>query len=456
MLNFRLARPVAILDIGGIESLRRIDLEQGLIRVGAMARQRDVERRVEDRGEHGLLLDALRKVAHPVIRNRGTVGGSLAHADPAGELPAALAGAGGRVLTASSRSERWIEAADLFRFHLTTSLEEDEVILEAEFPVLDERSASSVVEVTRRHGDFALAGICASLTASKDSRSIASARLAYFGVAPTPVRGVGAERLISGEVPSGPLFRAAGQAASEIVRAPESDQASAAYRRELVAVVTEKALATAAERLADGRAFAMSAAPETAPARTPDSRPPGRADSPHRAHRQRNAPDRRDEHAPPLERLVATRARPHRDSRRLRAWSLRGLHRPLGREPGPLVPPAGGPVPRFATSSRSRACRRATARSARSSRPSRQAHALQCGFCTPGFVVAVTALLEEVSSSEILSDDEIREHLAGNLCRCTGYQNLVKAVAALLAEPPRARPRARRPRRPADGHGTLR
>ncbi len=249
MLNFRLARPAAIVDIGGVESLRFVELEDGVLRVGAMARQRAVERALEVRTHNSLVLDALRHVAHPVIRNRGTLGGSLAHADPAGELPATLLALNGRVRVANLAGERWIEAADLFVFHLTTSLKDDELLIEAEFPALDRRTAASVTEVTRRHGDFALAGVCATVTASADGRRIANARLAFLGIAPTPVRGDDVESLLTDEKPSMGLFGAAGRLAGGLVLTPDVDQATVSYRRQLVAVVTERALVTASDRL---------------------------------------------------------------------------------------------------------------------------------------------------------------------------------------------------------------
>ncbi len=107
MLNFRLARPAVIVDIGAVEALRHVALEKGVLRVGAMTRQRTLEKTLEARRAHPLVLQALRHVAHPVIRNRGTIGGSLAHADPAAELPTALLAVDGRVKVASSVRERW-------------------------------------------------------------------------------------------------------------------------------------------------------------------------------------------------------------------------------------------------------------------------------------------------------------------------------------------------------------
>ena len=253
MLNFRLVRPTAIVDIGGVEALRHVALDQGTLRVGAMTRQRSLERVLEAKSPHSLVLQALRHIAHPIIRNRGTVGGSLAHADPAAELPAALLALDGQVKVANSARERWIQARDLFLFHLTTSLDDDEILVEAEFPAPDRLCANAVVEVSQRHGDFAAAGVCATVTAAADRRSIAGARLAYFGIATTPVRGDAAELLLTGEQPSQTLFRAAGRLASTHCMPPDHGDAATDYRRHLMVTVTERALAAATERLKAGR-----------------------------------------------------------------------------------------------------------------------------------------------------------------------------------------------------------
>jgi aerobic carbon-monoxide dehydrogenase medium subunit len=253
MLNFRLVRPTAVVDIGGIDALRQVALDKGTLRVGAMTRQRSLERLLEAKNPHSLVLQALRHIAHPIIRNRGTVGGSLAHADPAAELPAALLALDGQVKVANSVRDRWIQARDLFLFHLTTSLDDDEILVEAEFPAPDRPCAAAVAEVSQRHGDFAAAGVCAALNAAEDGRSIASARLAYFGIATTPVRADAAEHLLAGEQPSQPLFRAAGKLASAHCLPHDQDDTATDYRRQLVVTVTERALAAASERLKAGR-----------------------------------------------------------------------------------------------------------------------------------------------------------------------------------------------------------
>lgn len=165
LLNFRLARPAHLVDINRIAELGYVRHTDAGLAVGACTRQADVS-------GHPLLEKALRLVAHPVIRNRGTVVGSIVHADPAAELPATLLALGGHVVARSVRGERRIPAEELFVGPLQTSLAADELAVEAWFPLLD----GAIAEESRRHGDFALAGAVR-----------AGDRLALFGVAPTPV-----------------------------------------------------------------------------------------------------------------------------------------------------------------------------------------------------------------------------------------------------------------------------
>jgi carbon-monoxide dehydrogenase medium subunit len=174
LLNFRLARPAHLVDINRVGSLDRIYERDGGVAIQALARQAAVED--SDLVHHvcPLLGAAIRLVAHRVIRNRGTVCGSLAHADPASELPAVLLALGGHVVARSTRGERAIEAAGLFQGVMETALAPDELLVEAWFPASPKPFA--VIEESRRHGDFALAGVVR-----------AADRLALFGVAPTPV-----------------------------------------------------------------------------------------------------------------------------------------------------------------------------------------------------------------------------------------------------------------------------
>lgn len=174
LLNFRLARPAHLVDINRIPNLDRVYERDGGVAVQAVARQADVEDSHVVARACPLLLAAVRLVAHRVIRNRGTVCGSLAHADPASELPAVLLALGGNVIARSTRGDRVIAAVDLFTSVMQTTLAQDELLVEAWFPASPKQSA--ITEESRRHGDFALAGAV-----------LAGDRLALFGVAATPV-----------------------------------------------------------------------------------------------------------------------------------------------------------------------------------------------------------------------------------------------------------------------------
>ncbi len=211
LLNFRLARPAHIVDINRISSLDRIYERDGGVAVQALARQAAVEDSDLIARVSPLVSAAVRLVAHRVIRNRGTICGSLAHADPASELPAVLLALGGHVVARSARGERVISADVLFRGVMDTALEPDELIVEAWFPTIAEPFA--IIEESRRHGDFALAGVVR-----------AADRLALFGVAPTPVLADPRDPA-RGLQPSGDL------------------EASPEFRLHLVRVLTEKAFA---------------------------------------------------------------------------------------------------------------------------------------------------------------------------------------------------------------------
>lgn len=174
LLNFRLARPAHIVDINRVRGMDAIYERDGGVAVQALARQADVEDSEKVERACPLLAAAVRLVAHRVIRNRGTVCGSLAHADPASELPAVLLALDGHVIARSTRGERLVPAGELFRGVFETALAPDELLVEAWFPASS--GAFAVKEESRRHGDFAIAGVVR-----------AADRLALFGVAATPV-----------------------------------------------------------------------------------------------------------------------------------------------------------------------------------------------------------------------------------------------------------------------------
>jgi carbon-monoxide dehydrogenase medium subunit len=211
LLNFRLARPAHLVDINRVSGLDRVYERDHGVAIQALARQADVEDSDLVARTCPLLRDAVRLVAHRVIRNRGTVCGSIAHADPASELPAALLALGGHVVARSTRGERTIPAGELFTGVFETALAPDELLVEAWFPA--SRPPAVILEESRRHGDFALAGVVR-----------AGERLVLFGVAPTPVL-VDPRDPAQGLQPSGDL------------------EATPDFRRHLVRVLTERAFA---------------------------------------------------------------------------------------------------------------------------------------------------------------------------------------------------------------------
>jgi len=249
LLNMRLARPALVVDLNRVEGLDYIREDDGWLAIGAMTRQRDVELSDVVRRRQALLWQATRLIAHPQIRNRGTVGGSIAHADPAAEYPAAAVALGAEVRVAGPNGERAISAADFFVSYLTTALQPAEIVTEVRWPVLHEGAGWSVMEITRRHGDFALAGVMTTLRL--DHGRCVDARIVLFGVAPTPVRAIEAEQSLAGEQPNEKLFAAAGEKAAAALDEPLSDvHASAEYRRQLARVLTRRALAEASARAA--------------------------------------------------------------------------------------------------------------------------------------------------------------------------------------------------------------
>lgn len=250
LLNMRLARPAALVDINRVAGLDYIHEENGALVIGAMTRQRTLEQSDEVRRGNPLLHAAVASIGHPQIRNRGTIGGSLAHADPAAELPAAVLALGGELVAAGPSGRRIVAAADFFVTFLTTALEPDEVLVELRVPPLAVQTGWGFQEFARRHGDFALAGVALSLTLDGGS-SCSDARIALFGVGSTPVRATHAEVALRGEKPSPALFERAGDDVRDELEEPLSDiHASADYRRHVAGVLTSRALAEAAARAA--------------------------------------------------------------------------------------------------------------------------------------------------------------------------------------------------------------
>jgi xanthine dehydrogenase iron-sulfur cluster and FAD-binding subunit A len=389
LLNFRLARPAHLVDVNRLDQLAGVYERDGGVAVGAVVRQAEAERHPLLRERCPLVPLALRHVAHHVVRNRGTVCGSLAHADPAAELPAALLALGGHVVARSAaRGERTIEASDLFAGAFETALAPDELLTEAWFPA-HRAGDVALVEESRRHGDFAMAGVARH-----------GDRLALFGVAATPVLADPADPT-RGLAPSGDL------------------EASPEFKLQLVRVLVARAVHS----------------PAVAP---PHPEPP--------------LPRRRELSVAGFSVNGASRPAPS-SARRLLSDYLRGelgltgTH--VGCEHGVCgcctVLLDGRPV---------RSCLLLAVQAEGHEvttieglapddgplhpvqRAFHQCHGLQCGFCTPGFVLAVVGLLADNPAPTAA---EIDEGIAGNLCRCTGYASIrrsVRRAAELLREAP--------------------
>ncbi|HEX2313015.1 MAG TPA: FAD binding domain-containing protein [Thermomonospora sp.] len=254
LLTMRLAAPDRLVDINRVAGLDTLEVTAAGVRVGALTRHARVERSAEAAAAQPLLRQALRHVAHPVIRNRGTVVGSLAHADPAAELPAVLALLGGTVEAASTAGRRTVAADGFFLGPLESALTPGELAVSAFFPALPPQTGTAFTEVARRHGDYALAGVAA-LVALDDDLRVRDARVACLGVGDTPVVVDLAEPAAQGQAgrPPGDCdWGPAGECAAARVDPDGDIHAGADYRRHLVGVLTRRALAEAARNALPG------------------------------------------------------------------------------------------------------------------------------------------------------------------------------------------------------------
>ena len=247
LLNLRLARPAHVVDINGLTEIGQIAAANGGIEIGAMVRQRAAERSTLVRERNPLLAEALPLIGHPQIRNRGTIGGSLAHADPASELPAVAAALDADLVIRSARGQRVLKPEQFFQTFLTTAIEPDELLVELRLPAWPSNAGWSYQEISRRHGDFAMVGVACVLRLNA-SGTIAGARLAYTGAGAAPIRAHEAESALVSQPPTPDTFTAAAEQAANALD-PQSDvHAPAAYRRQVAKVLTRRALTEAAGR----------------------------------------------------------------------------------------------------------------------------------------------------------------------------------------------------------------
>jgi CO/xanthine dehydrogenase FAD-binding subunit len=254
LLSLRLARPGVIVDINRLANLafirKRVD---GGLTLGALTRQRALERSPDVQSQSALLSAAMPLVAHFQIRNRGTLGGSLAHADPAAELPAVAHILGAELVLRRARAERVVRAEDFFLGYMTTAMEPNEILTEIRIPPLRPRAGWAIEEVARRRGDFAMVGVA--VMVELDGNNLCQdARIALFGVGEKPERMERAEQWVRGKEISESQLAAIAQTVSDDLHPLADVHASAEYRKEVGGVLTRRALENAVKRAREAAA----------------------------------------------------------------------------------------------------------------------------------------------------------------------------------------------------------
>jgi carbon-monoxide dehydrogenase medium subunit len=248
MMNFRYAMPDHLIDLNRIAALSYLRCDDEALRTGAMTRQRDIEFSTEVAERAPILHEALAHIGHRQTRNRGTIGGSLCHLDPAAELLNITALLDGKLHIGSTRGVRNVSIAEFAIAYMTTCLEPDEMLAGVTLPLPPPRAGHAFVEFARRHGDFAIVA-CSALLGLDENGAIAHARLAISGLAFCPVRPAAIESALEGEKPSAATFKAAAAEAEKLEAAGDA-YVSAAYRRHLARVLTYRALERAGHRAA--------------------------------------------------------------------------------------------------------------------------------------------------------------------------------------------------------------
>jgi carbon-monoxide dehydrogenase medium subunit len=251
LLNFRLARPDHLVDLGRIAGLATVEGTEDEVVVGAMTRQAWAESSPALARDVPLLAAALPHIAHPPIRNRGTIGGSLAHADAAAELPAVARALDATFVAVSPSGRRQITAAEFFHGNLVTDLAVDEILVEIRFPRAPARTGAAFAEVGRRRGDFALVGVAAQVTLRPDD-TVARTRICLAGVATTPFRAAEAEALLTGRVVDPRSLSGVADAVRSGIDPSDDLHATAAYRKDVAGTLATRALASAYRRAGGG------------------------------------------------------------------------------------------------------------------------------------------------------------------------------------------------------------
>lgn len=252
MMNFRVARPRFLIDINSVRGLDYIREEKGELVIGALTRERTAENSSLVQKLCPILAQAISYVGHVPIRTRGTIGGSLVHADPSAEIPVVICALGGKMRIVGPSGERVLGADEFFVTYLTSALDPVEILVEVRIPVLSPQTGWSFMELSRRHGDFGIVAV-ATLLIMGENGICRAASIALGGVAQTPLRAETAERLLTGQKITEALIAEAGAKAAEATE-PESDyHASAEYRKEMAKVFTRRSLKEAWNLVKGGR-----------------------------------------------------------------------------------------------------------------------------------------------------------------------------------------------------------
>jgi CO/xanthine dehydrogenase FAD-binding subunit len=251
-MNFRVATPSLLVDIQHVEGLRGIAIEGDTIVIKAMTRHRELELDPEVRRVNPLIAETMQHVAHVPIRNRGTVVGSLCHADPSAEMPLLFVLLDGTLVATSPVGTRHIAAADFFQSFLTTSRRQDEIVVEARLPVLPVGAGFAFDEVTRRHGDFALVGIGCVLSLNGSGR-VQNIRLAACGISDRPVRLKAAEAALNGSLIAAGDLAAAARASADAVTQTDDMNTSMSCRRRVLSGLIQRLVPIAASRARGGK-----------------------------------------------------------------------------------------------------------------------------------------------------------------------------------------------------------
>jgi carbon-monoxide dehydrogenase medium subunit len=252
LMKLRLASPPHLIDINRIPGLDQIREADGFLRIGALVREADLEESEIVRGRYPLLLDTCQVIADPIVRNLATVGGNLAHGDPANDHPATMLALGAEVVAVGRRGERRLPVASFFTGPFTTALELDEILTEIRVPVPPARSGGAYVKLERKVGDFATAAVAVQLTLAADG-TCARAGIALTSVGPTAIRAERAEEALTGQRPDEGVIKRAAELAAAASQPSEDLRGSVEYKRDLVRVLAARALRRALERAGGGR-----------------------------------------------------------------------------------------------------------------------------------------------------------------------------------------------------------